>query len=688
VAVLGALAASTSAGCAASAAPTPAASPSAAPTERDTPLTGDIKDDAELARVIREHYTKYEREIPMRDGVTLHTELFVPKVAGRDPAHVRHFPILLTRTPYSVAPYGVDNVVDGNNTRMLRRFAPSPGLVASGYIFVHQDVRGRLMSGGTFVDVRPPATTGTGIDEATDAYDTIDWLVKNVPENNGKVGLWGISYPGFYAAQAAINAHPALAAVSPQAPVTEWFLGDDFHHNGAFFYADSFDFYVNFGRPRPEPTTKSKWEFEHSQADVYDYFLALGTPEQAGKKYLANVPFWNDLLDHGTYDAFWRARDPRPRYVQNTGKTGKPAVLTVGGWFDAEDLYGALATYRAFEAGALAPHNSLVMGPWRHGGWARNDGDRLGAISFGQKTSAFYQHMIEAPFFERALKGRAAASGKEVEAWIFETGTNEWRQYDHWPPKGAREEVLYFRENGGLSSAPPAMPAGPEGRDSYVSDPSKPVPYRAALSERIDEEYMSDDQRFAARRPDVLLYQSPALTTEVTLDGPIEALLKVAVTGTDADFIVKLIDVYPENAADPEPNPLRVRMGGFQQLVRAEVMRGKFRSSGRPHGLLGTNTKEPEDISGLMQPKPFVPGEETLVRFALPDVAHTFRTGHRIAVQVQSTWFPLIDRNPQTFCDIYRAKPSDYKVATHTLLRNAQTPSFLRVTVGAGALPR
>jgi uncharacterized protein len=622
-----------------------------------------LETDAAVAHAIREHYTKFEYRIPMRDGAKLFTVAYVPK----DPAH--SYPIMLHRTPYSVAPYGIDNYPDGKNARYVRRFAPSSAFVREGYIFVHQDVRGRLMSEGTFVDVRPHAAKKGDIDESTDAWDTIDWLVKNVPSNNGRVGAWGISYPGFYAAQAAVDAHPALKAVSPQAPVTDWFMGDDFHHNGALFVADAFDFYASFGKPRPKPTTKSSWGFDHDVADVYDYFLALGPVANANQKYIdsgitTGIPFWNEMMSHPTRDDWWKARDPRPYY-----RSVKPAMLTVGGWFDGEDCFGALETYRAFERQSPGAENTLVMGPWSHGGWSRSDGDRHGDVTFGQKTAVHYREQIELPFFRRHLKGEGKRDPK-AEAFVFETGTNVWQTYAAWPPAGATKATLHFHADGKLGAqAPVAAADGKDDFDTYVSDPSKPVPYRAKHGPSIDSDYMSDDQRFAARRPDVLVFQTGELDSDVALAGPLEAKLYVSTTGTDADFIVKLVDAYPQDHADPDPNPTGVHMGGYQQLVRAEVMRGKFRNS-------------------FDKPEPFEPGKPALVRFTLPDVAHTFRTGHRIMVQVQSSWFPLVDRNPQTFTDIYKAKEADFRSATHRLYRTPQQASSLEITLVRGALPR
>jgi hypothetical protein len=633
---------------AARSAPPPASSDAApaAVAPDDVLVKGPVDSDADYAKAIREHYTKYEYRIPMRDGVRLFTAVYVPK----DPKHV--YPIMLTRTPYSVGPYGVDAYPDTKNVRNMRRFAPSSLMLKEGYVFVHQDVRGRMMSEGSFVDIRPHRT-GQGakdIDESTDAYDTIDWLVKNVP-NNGRVGVWGISYPGFYAAQAVIDAHPALKAVSPQAPVTEWFIGDDFHHNGATFLAASFDFFASFGKVRPEPTKKGKWESLHESVDVYDFFLDLGPLANANTKFLEDkIGFWNDVLAHPNRDAWWQARDPRPFY-----KDSKPAVMTVGGWYDAEDLWGALETYRAFERSAKN-ENVLVMGPWSHGGWARKDGDKLGDIEFGAKTSHWYRENVEAPFFARHLKGKKASSSPE--AWIFERGTNTWHAYGKWPPAEAKPITLNFGANGKLGTGPGAGDA-----DAFISDPKKPVPYRAKPSDSIDADYMSEDQRFAARRPDVLTYQTDVLGNDVTVAGPIEANVYFATTGTDADVVVKVIDVWP---ADAPSNEAGVAMGGYQELVRAEIMRGRFRNS-------------------FEKPEPFKPNEPSLVKIALPDVSHTFRSGHRFMMQVQSSWFPLVDRNPQRFVDIGKATEADFQLATHRVFHAGAQSSNVKVLVTKGS---
>lgn len=644
--------------CGAGAAPPPAPPRSGAPAAlADEPLVkGSVETDADIARALHEHYTKYEYRVPMRDGAKLLTIAYVPK----DATHT--YPIIMTRTPYAVWPYGADVFPGEKNGRTLRSLAPFPAFIKEGYIIVQQDVRGRWASEGSFLDIRPLShADGKSVDESTDAYDTVDWLVKNVPNNSGRVGVWGISYPGFYAAQCAVDAHPALKAVSPQAPVTEWFLGDDFHHNGAFFVSQAFHFYSNFGRERPEPIKKEvPWVSEFEGLDGYDFFLNLGPLANANKRFFHDkIAFWNDLMAHPNRDGFWKARDPRPFY-----KDSKPAVMTVGGWFDAEDLFGALETYRAFERQAPKNENVLVMGPWRHGGWNRLDGDRLGDVTFGQKTAAFYREKIELPFFQKHLKNKK--SGPSPEAWIFETGTNEWHAYPAWPPAGTQPATLFLQAGGKLGTTAPAE----DGDDAWISDPNKPVPYWTHGGDRIDADYMTGDQRFAARRPDVLVYATPVLDADVTLAGPLEASLWVSTTGTDADFVVKLVDVWPADLPDPQPNPVgNVHFAGYQQLVRAEIMRGRYRNS-------------------MEKPEAFVPNQPALVKFTLPDVAHTFRSGHKLMVQVQSSWFPLVDRNPQTFVDIAKATEADFRVATHHLFHAKERASSLRVTLQRGALPR
>ena len=592
---------------------------------------------------VRDNYTKIERMIPMRDGVKLFTAIYIPKEKGK-------YPFMINRTPYTVRPYG--------ETEYKTSLGPSPLFIREKFIFVYQDVRGKWMSEGEFVDVRPHLDNKKGktqIDESSDTYDTIDWLIKNVPGNNGKAGIYGISYPGFYSTASLPGAHPGLKAVSPQAPVTDWFIGDDFHHNGAFFLTDAFNFYSSFGVPRPKPITPDKGPqpFKFPIEDNYRFYLSIGALKNVKEKYFGDsIKFWNDLIANGTYNDFWKARNIRTHL-----KNIKPAVLVVGGFFDAEDTFGALATYKAIEDHDAKANNKLVMGPWFHGGWARGTGERFNDIEFGQPTSTWYQNNLEFPFFMHHLKGAPAT--EIPEASIFLTGSNEWKKFASWPPKETENRTLYFHANGKLSFD---APAEKESFDEYVSDPNKPVPYQNGVQPRRTREYMIDDQRFAARRPDVQVYESDVLTEDITLTGPLMAKLRVSTTGTDADYVVKLIDVYPEDAAAPQPNTNNVLMGGYQMLVRGEVMRGKFRNS-------------------FEKPEPFVPGKITEVNYTLPDVGHTFKKGHKIMIQVQNSWFPLVDRNPQKFVDIYNAQDSDFQKATHRIYHDAANPSSLVVTV-------
>jgi putative CocE/NonD family hydrolase len=598
---------------------------------------------AQGLETIKANYTKYEYRIPMRDGVRLFTAVYVPKDDSEK------YPIMLSRTPYTVQPYGAD--------KYKPDLGPSPLFGKEHYIFAYQDVRGRWMSEGEFVNMRPHKPWKEGpkdIDESTDTFDTIEWLTKHVPNHNGKVGMWGISYPGFYTAAGMIDAHPALRAASPQAPVTDWFIGDDWHHNGALFLPHMFNFMIKFGHPRPEPTKKFDFPFDHGMPDGYQFFLNLGPLPNADTKYFkGDVSFWTEAMQHGTYDSFWKARNLR-QHLKNI----RPAVMTVGGWFDAENLFGALETYKNVEANAPQSRNMLVMGPWLHGGWARGDGDHLGHVPFNANTSEYYREHIELAFFNYHLKGKGEP--KLPEAWVFETGTNEWRKHDAWPPKSAQAKSLYLGSNGSLGFEPPTDSVAGNSRDEYISDPAKPVPFIDTISIGMAPEYMVGDQRFAGRRPDVLVYQTDVLENDVTLLGPIQAELHVSTSGTDSDWVVKLIDVYPDDYPDPDPNPTGVRMGGFQQLVRGDVLRGKFRNS-------------------FESPEPFTPDQPTLIKFTLQDFNHTFRAGHRIMVQVQSSWFPLVDRNPQTFVDIYKAKASDFRKATQRVYHSREMPSRLKI---------
>jgi uncharacterized protein len=592
---------------------------------------------------IKAHYTKFEYRIPMRDGKRLFTSVYVPKDL------TEKYPIMLDRTPYNVGPYGVDNYKTS--------LGPSEKFAREGFVFVYQDVRGRYMSEGDFVDMRPQIDDKRGpqdVDESSDTYDTIEWLIHHVP-NNGNVGMWGISYPGFYTAAGVIDAHPALKAASPQAPITDWFVGDDFHHNGALYLPHAYRFFTGFGHPRPEPTLPpASAPFATGGPDAYSFFLSLGPLSNVNEKYYKNdVPFWTQMTQHDTYDEFWQARNLRPHL-----KNIKPAVMTVGGWFDAEDLFGALNTYKSIEKNSPGAHNTLVMGPWFHGGWARSDGDALGNVRFGSKTAEFYRNEIEFPFFNYWLKGQG--DPKLPEAFVFETGTNQWRREDAWPPRDAQPKSIYLRADGELSFDPPKETAA--AYDEYVSDPAKPVPYINGQAPGMTREHMVEDQRFASTRTDVLTYQSGELAEDVTFAGPLTPSLFVSTSGTDSDWVVKLIDVYPEDYPDLNPNPAGIHMGGYQQLIRGEIFRGKFRNS-------------------YSKPEPFTPGKVEKVEYVMPDVNHCFRKGHRIMIQVQSTWFPLADRNPQRFEDIYNAKAADFVKATERVYRSASAPSSLKVNV-------
>lgn len=598
----------------------------------------------EDALYIRTHYTKLERRIPMRDGATLFTSIYLPKDT------TRQYPILLQRTPYSVAPYGEDEYKTS--------LGPSMRLARDGYIFVYQDVRGKMMSEGDFVAVRPHnpgKRTRQDIDESSDTYDTIEWLLANLDHHNGRVGVWGISAPGFYATHSLIDAHPAVKAVSPQAPVTDWFLGDDRHHNGAFQLQASFSFLSAYGAPRPEPTTERPRGFrDYGTPDGYQWYLDVGPLTNINKRYLhGENTLWNDMMEHGTYDAYWQARTPLPHL-----RDVRPAVLVVGGFFDAQDLYGPLKTYATLERHNPETPSFLVMGPWWHGGWARGAGDRYGDLYFDQQTSAFYRDNLERTFFNYYLKDEGVLNLHE--ASIFITGTNAWHFFDAWPPPAARPQRLYLQPGGGLAFT---APEAPEGYAEYVSDPARPVPHTPQIVIYRDDRYVVQDQRFAATRPDVLVFTSEPLEADVTVTGDLFANLFVTTTGTDADFIVKLIDVLPGDAACALPDDdCETPMGGFQMMVRGEVMRARFRNS-------------------FEHPEAMVPGEVTEIRFDMQDVAHTFKKGHRMMVQIQSTWFPMVDRNPQTFVDPYHATEADYQKATHRVYFSREHPSHLELKV-------
>ncbi len=602
---------------------------------------------------VKSHYTKYEYRIPMRDGVHLFTSVYVPK------DHSQQWPILMDRTPYSVAPYGEDVYKTS--------LGPSDEFEKAGYIFVYQDVRGRYESEGKFVEMRPHIDKKSGpndIDESSDMYDSVEFLLKHVPNNNGKVGIWGISYPGFYTSASIIDSHPAIKAASPQAPMTNLFLGDDSYHGGAFMLAANFGFYTSF-KPMDAPAKPPRVQvpFEMGTPDGYAFYLKAGPTANLDQVYLKGKnPLFADQLYHDTFDEYWQVRD-LSQHMHNI----RCAVMTVGGWYDAEDLSGPWRTYRAIEKDNPGIPNTIVEGPWVHGGWARSDGDRLGDAIFNAKTGDFFRREIQFPFFEFYLKGKGRAMPA---AYMFETGTNVWRMHDKWPPKGAEPKILYFHAGGKLSFDPPKKEDN-RAYDEYVSDPARPVPFVDYTTDTVPQRYMVDDQRWASRRTDVLTYATDPLTADVTIAGPISPKLKISSSGTDSDFVVKFIDVYPEDYPDrPDETSGNKRilgepplhMGGYQQMLRGEPMRAKFRN----------NWEKPEAL---------IPGKLTEVDFEMPDLYHTFRQGHRIMVQVQSSWFPLVDRNPQTFVDIPHAKPQDFKTATERLFHSADAASGVQLIV-------
>ncbi len=577
----------------------------------------------------RLHYDKFEYQVPMRDGIKLFTSVFVPK----DKSKV--YPILMQRTCYSVAPYGIDK---------FRRLGPSKFLMKDGYIFVYQDVRGRWMSEGTFDNMRPNIPGNdrkdkTAIDESSDTWDTIEWLIKNIKGNNGRVGQYGISYPGFYTAAGIPDAHPALKASSPQAPISDFYF-DDFHHQGAFLQSYMAAFGV-FGYQHPAPTNKSWYDDKlerfpfREEKNGYEFNLEMGPLKNATEKYHQDNFFWQQIVDHPNYDDFWQKRNLLPHL---TGV--KHAVMTVGGWFDAEDLYGPLNIYKRIESTSPGTYNTIVMGPWSHGDWSQERGyQKVNHIYFGDSISTFYQQEIERKFFNSILKDNQQTGLPE--AYMFDCGLKVWKQFGEWPPKGIPAVKLYFGEGGKLSvNAPTKVDAVFE----YISDPAHPVPYTSQTENLIftPRRFMSDDQRQAASRPDVITFQTGVLTEEILLAGEIAAKLKVSMTGTDADFIVKLIDVYPDNEPNEPRNPSNIVMAGYQQLIRHEVFRGRFRNS-------------------FAKPEPFKAGEMSDVSFALQDILHTFKKGHRVMVQIHSTWFPYIDRNPQKYVEnIYKANEEDF----------------------------
>ena len=600
---------------------------------------------------VMNNYTKKEVNIIMRDGIKLHTTIYSPKDTSKK------YPILLQRTPYSCKPYG--------KSKMKTKIGPNIHLMKQGNIFVYQDVRGRWMSEGVYDNMRAyiPTKKANQSDEVSDTYDTIDWLVKNVKNNNEKVGTWGISYPGYYATVSAIDAHPALKAVSPQACIGDFFF-DDFHHNGAFLLS-YFKAISLFGRYKDKPTDTAWYTFpEMNTQDQYQFFLDIGPLKNLNTYFQYNTTeidstkskgltddfFWSEIIDHPNYDKNWKKKG----IIQYLNKVpSSVATMIVGGWFDAEDLYGPLETYKRIEKHGKENYNTLVFGPWDHGKWASaSSRNYVGNYYFGDSISLKFQSEIETKFFNHFLKGKGDKNSSLPEAYVFDTGKKEWKSYDSWPPKDVAKENWFLNSNQKLGKTH-------EGKFTkeikFISDIKKPVPYSEDIKTVFTpRKYMTDDQRFAARRPDVLVFETDILEYDYTLAGDILAKLKVATTGSAADWIVKIIDVHP---ADIEENNEKLqnhlKMSNYHLMVRSEVMRGRFRNS-------------------FEFPEPFIPNKKTDVNIKLQDVFHTFKKGHKLQIQVQSTWFPLIDLNPQTFVEnIYKADKKDFKTQTHTIFTDS-----------------
>ncbi len=579
--------------------------------------------------------------VPMRDGTKLFTQVYAPKDQT-----VKH-PIMMQRTPYSCQPYGTD--------RFRRRVGPNAFMLRDNYIVVYQDVRGRWASEGTFVEMTPHVDVKKGTadhDEASDTYDTIDWLLKNIPANNGNVGQWGISYPGFFTSAGSVSGHPALKASSPQAPMADLWRDDAFH-NGAFMIAANFGFYTFFQEFKQPAKQNPPTLFDINDPDGYHYYLNMGpTANSESQFYKGRNKYYHENFEHPDYDEHWKKRNILPHL-----KGIQQAVMVVGGWYDEQDLYGTFNTYKAIEKQNPGIQNIFVVGPWVHGGWAGPSGQTLADQDFGSKTSPYYQENIEAKFFRHYLFNEATALGLP-EATLFETGTNRWRSFDTYPPAGTVQKQLYFGGNGKLSFTPVTTGTA---FSEFPSDPAHPVPFSSKINDGFSSDYMVEDQRFASSRPDVLTFQTDALTEDLTLAGPIVAQLTVSTTGTDADWVVKVIDVYPPDAPQNPTKP-DVVYGDYQQLIRSEIIRGRYRNNSS-------------------KPAPFTPNQPTPVAVELQDILHTFKKGHRLMVQVQSSCFPWSDRNPQTFVPIFSANESDYQKATHRVYHGKPGTSFLKVGV-------
>ena len=613
-----------------------------------SPVVAQRGGNAAAAEAVKAKYRKLEVKIPMRDGVKLFTSIYVPRDSSA--AH----PILMDRTPYGVAPYGPEAY------RTSLGPSGNPKFADAGFIFVYQDARGRYKSEGAYTEMTPHKDVKgpKDVDESTDSYDTIDWLIKNIPHNNGRVGIYGTSYPGFYTTASCIDPHPALKACEPGAPMTDLWMGDDLFHNGAFMLAANFDFYQGYGRtPRsdtlgPDP----RYERPNEGGDAYKFFLDLGPIGPGSRKWLppTTAPLWDVVMHHPAYDDYWQARDIS-RHVKRV-----PAMLEVGGYYDAEDLAGPWRTFRGVEKLSPGADNHIAIGPWSHGGWSRGEGNAHGSLRWPLSTGPWFRDSVELPFFMHYLAGTPAVSLPKV--LVYRTGGERWDRYDSWPPKNANAKSLYLLPGGKLGWEKPA--AGAKPFEEYVSDPSKPVPVAERVGNSgMPREYMTGDQRFASKRADVLTFTSDPLTDDVTISGPVAPVLHVATSGTDADFVVKLIDVFPDNAPNWPGDTSGFVVAGYQQLVRGEPFRGRYR-------------RDPA------KPVAFVPNQPDSLRYAMPDINHTFKKGHRIMVQIQSSWFPLTDRNPQTFVpNIFEATPSDFKSASMRVYHTAAQSSRLEVRV-------
>ena len=587
---------------------------------------------------VKANYNKSEFQVPMRDGIRIYTIVYTPK----DASSANKYPIMLNRTPYSIGPYGKD--------KFSSFIGPSETMIKEKYIFVHQDVRGRYMSEGVWTNMTPhieKKKSKKDVDESSDTYDGIEWMLKNIPFHNGRVGQSGISYPGFYTTAGSINAHPALKAVSPQAPIADFFW-DDFHHNGVFTQGYFWNFPI-FGEPREKPTDQDWYQlFEKPTPDGYDFYRRAGTLKELGEKYYGKNFLWKEVTEHPNYDSFWQSR----RIVKHL-RNVKPAYLVVGGWFDAEDLYGALVTYKEIEKNNPGAYNIITMGPFGHGDWAAETGHhKHHQLYWGDSLATFYQREIEGKFFRHFLKESGDRNTGLPDAYMFNTGKKEYEKFDQWPPTNVVRKKMYLGANESLQFEAPAT----IDYSSFVSDPAKPVPYTMDIEGSFGitpRNYMSEDQRFAASRPDVLVFETGELTEDITLGGEIKVNLSVSTTGSDADWVVKLIDVYPGNEPNSKYTPKGVTLAGYQHMVRSEIMRSRFRNS-------------------FENPEPMTPDKVTAIHFDLQDVLHTFKKGHRIMVQVQSSWFPAFDRNPQKYVpNIYKAEATDFIKATHKVFTNS-----------------